>query len=173
MEELNKKRLEKRLVLKVCFLYGLYKQSLFVFISVAIILLAKVLSNNNVLVDNDIEEIVINSLYIISGLFFIRMIYGILYFKLLRYELYKDRLATKEGVFTNRLDFLELYRVKDYRVYQSLFMRLFRMMNITLITSDKTNPVLHLKGIPKSNVFNLIRNNVEDQRRIKGVREFD
>jgi hypothetical protein len=46
-------------------------------------------------------------------------------------------------------------------------------MNLQLITSDKTDPILNLKGIPKSDVFQLIRENVEEQRRIKGVREFD
>jgi hypothetical protein len=52
-------------------------------------------------------------------------------------------------------------------------MRLFNIMNLQLITSDKTDPILNLKGIPKSDVFQLIRENVEEQRRIKGVREFD
>jgi membrane protein YdbS with pleckstrin-like domain len=87
--------------------------------------------------------------------------------------LFKDRLVTKKGVFTNQFSFLELYRVKDYEVYQSFFMRLFNIMNLQLITSDKTDPILNLKGIPKSDVFQLIRENVEEQRRIKGVREFD
>lgn len=120
-----------------------------------------------------LKTILIRSSTILNIFLIIRIIYGIIFFKRLEYILYKDHLVSKEGVFTNYLNFLELYRVKDYVVYQSFFMRLFNMMTIQLITSDRTTPTLSLKGIPKSDVFNLIRKNVEEQRRIKGVREFD
>jgi hypothetical protein len=48
--------------------------------------------------------------------------------------------------------------------------RLFHIMHLQLITSDKTDPILNVKGIPKSDVFKLINENVEEQRRIKSVR---
>ena len=85
--------------------------------------------------------------------------------------MFKDCLVTKKGVFTNQFGFLELYRVKDSNVYQSFFLgRLFHIMHLQLITSDKTDPILNVKGIPKSDVFKLINENVEEQRRIKSVR---
>lgn len=171
MKRLKPDNNENKLTLKVCFLYGLYKQSLFIIATIGIILLTLFLQE--ISFNEDLKAHVINTLYLLSILFIIRIIYGLIYFKTITYILFRDRLVSKKGVFTNQFSFLELYRVKDYEVYQSFFMRLFHMMNLQLITSDKTDPILNLRGIPKSDVFNLIRKNVEEQRRIKGVREFD
>lgn len=171
MKRLKPDNNENKLTLKVCFLYGLYKQSLSIMATIGIILLTLFLQE--ISFNEELKAIVLNTLYLLCLLFIIRIIYGLIYFKTLKYILFRDRLVTKKGVFTNQLDFLELYRVKDYKVYQSFFMKLFNIINLQLITSDKTDPILNIRGIPKSNVFNLIRKNVEEQRRIKGVREFD
>ena len=171
MKRLKPDNNENKLTLKVCFLYGLYKQSLSIMATIGIILLTLFLQE--ISFNEELKAIVLNTLYLLCLLFIIRIIYGLIYFKTLKYILFRDRLVTKKGVFTNQLDFLELYRVKDYKVYQSFFMKLFNIINLQLITSDKTDPILNIRGIPKSNVFNLIRKNVEEQRKIKGVREFD
>ena len=163
---------EKKITLKVHFFYALYKQLIFFVIIIIIFFLPEIIKYNNLLNEKIVNNI-INTLYIINGLIMIRIAYGLIYYKLLKYELFKDCLIVKEGVFTNRINFLELYRVKDYSVYQSFFMKLFSMMSIQLITSDKSTPILNINGIPKSEVFNLIREYVEEQRIIKGVREFD
>lgn len=109
----------------------------------------------------------------IVAVLLLKMIYGYFWYHLMRIELYQDRMTFKEGIFSSKTDFLELYRVKDYKVYQSFFMRIFSIQNIILITSDKSRKIIEIKGVKKSNVINLIRNQVEEQRRKKGVREFD
>ena len=169
----EKATIEKKIVLKVNFFYGLYKQFVFFFLIIILVFFSEIITNYNDLINEKIENNIINTLWIINGFLLIRIVYGLIYFKLLKYELFQDRLILKEGVFTNRINFLELYRVKDYTVYQSFFMKLFSIMNIQLITSDKSTPILNINGIPKSEVFNLIREYVEKQRIIKGVREFD
>lgn len=166
-----KKNNEKKTSIKVCFLYGLYKQSLFMFLIIGIVILSQFLQHY--FFNQKLKSVLINSSTILNIILTFRIIYGLIYFKTLKYVLYEDRLVSKEGVLTRHLNFLELYRVKDYSVYQSFFMRIFNMMTIQLITSDRTTPILNLKGIPKSDVFNIIRAYVEEQRRIKGVREFD
>lgn len=171
MKVLDQQNIEQKISIKVCFLYGLYKQFLFIFLVIVILISSKFLQDY--FLNQKLKTFLINFSTILNIFLIIRIIYGIIYFKRLEYILYKDRLVIKEGVFTNSLNFLELYRVKDYTVYQSFFMRLFNMMTIQLITSDRTTPTLNLKGVPKSDVFNLIRESVEEQRRIKGVREFD
>lgn len=171
MKVLDQQNIEQKISIKVCFLYGLYKQFLFIFLVIGILISSKFLEDY--FLNQKIKTFLISSLTILNIFLIIRIIYGVIYFKRLEYILYKDRLVIKEGVFTNSLNFLELYRVKDYTVYQSFFMKLFNMMTLQLITSDRTTPTLNLKGVPKSDVFNLIRENVEEQRRIKGVREFD
>lgn len=173
MQKLKTENSEKKITLRVSFVYGLYKQSVFFFIIIIAVFLSQRMIQNNFFENSQLETIITNCLYFTSLFLILRIIYGLVYFKLLKYELYKDHIVTKEGVFVNRLNFLELYRVKDYSVYQSFFMKIFNIMNIQLITSDRTSPILNLKGIPKSNIFNQIRENVEEQRKIKGVREFD
>ena len=171
MKASNKNDLENKTSIKVCFLYGLYKQSLLVFLTIGVVILSQYLQHS--FFNQKLKSVFINSSTILSIILTLRIIYGLIYFKMLRYDLYRDRLISKKGVFTYHLDFLELYRIKDYTVYQSFFMRVFNMMTIQLVTSDRTTPILNLKGIPKSDIFHLIRENVEEQRRIKGVREFD
>lgn len=44
-------------------------------------------------------------------------------------------------------------------------MRVFNVMTITLITTDETNPLLKLEGIPFSNIDETIRDLVQKNRR--------
>ena len=90
------------------------------------------------------------------------------------YTISQGRLVSSYGIFSKTVDELELYRVKDYRVTQSFFQRLFNLGAVELITSDKTDAVvsLHLIKDPTS-IKDMIRNMVEELRDQKGVREFD
>lgn len=151
----------KKIILKVTSIYGLYKQTLYVFLVILLLVLSVFFKEYG------------NIIRLLSALVFLRVIYGIMYYRLILIEIYEDRLSLKEGVFSSSKNFIELYRVKDYAVYQSLFMRIFGIMNITLHTSDKTSPVLSINGVPKSNIVDVIRGYVEKQRKLKGVREFD
>ncbi len=151
----------KKITLKISFIFALYKQAPYIFLFFVFIILSFVFEQYQ------------NAILFLSLFFPLRALYGFIYYKVLSYDLYSDKLNMIEGVFARRKNFIELYRVKDYSEYQSLFMRIFGIMSIVLYTSDKTNPVLKITGIPKSNIVEVIRNNVETQRKIKGVREFD
>lgn len=151
----------KKINLKVALIYGIYKQVLYILLFIATIVLSFIFKEYA------------NIIRLISLFFVFRVVYGILYYRLILIEIWEDRLSLREGVFTYSKNFVELYRVKDYSEYQSLFMRIFGVMNITLHTSDKTSPVLKLNGVPKSNIVDVIRVAVERQRKLKGVREFD
>jgi uncharacterized membrane protein YdbT with pleckstrin-like domain len=90
------------------------------------------------------------------------------------YSLTSERLIIKKGVLNITVDEAELYRVKDYKLDKPLILRIFGQSNIILNTSDVSNPVLILEGIDKGEVvIRKIRESVEEQRRIKGVREID
>ena len=153
-------KMEKQ-ILKVSYIYGLYQQIRYIILIFITLALSYYLKEY------------FNIIILLSGVILLRIIYGIIYYKLIRIEIYEDRLSLKEGVFTSSVNFIELYRVKDYSSYQSFFMKVFGIMNATLYTSDKTTPILKLKGIPKSNIIDVIRLKVENQRKLKGVREFD
>ena len=91
-----------------------------------------------------------------------------------RYELTTERLRTRHGVLNRKMDELELYRVRDYKLDQPFFLRLFSLGNIILQTSDLSNPVITLHAIPDcEQVREQIRNSVEACRVKKGVREMD
>jgi uncharacterized membrane protein YdbT with pleckstrin-like domain len=92
----------------------------------------------------------------------------------LRYELTTERLRIRSGVFNRKLDELELYRVRDYRFEQPLFLRLFGLGNVLLTTVDKSNPSVTLRAIRDGEALReQIRNAVEACRVAKRVRELD
>ena len=90
------------------------------------------------------------------------------------YELTTERLKTTQGVFSRVTDTLELYRVKDLETRQPFLYRLVAIENVTLNTSDASNPSVFLDAIPcEVKLTDKIRNQVEAIRQQKGVREID
>ncbi len=91
-----------------------------------------------------------------------------------RYYLTSERLKISQGVLNRVTDELELYRVKDTRLSEPLFLRLCSLGDILLASSDRSHPLLMLRAIKNAEtVRQQIRGLVEAQRRIKGVREID
>lgn len=91
-----------------------------------------------------------------------------------RYLLTTQRIKTEAGVLNKLGDDLELYRVRDYRLDRPFALRMLNLGNITIITSDRTDPELTLRAIQNpERVVNLLRTNVEDCRSRKGVRALD
>ena len=66
----------------------------------------------------------------------------------IRYELTSQRLRMRSGVFNKKLEEIELYRVRDYRLDQPFFLRLFSLGNIILESSDTTAPVFPIAATP-------------------------
>lgn len=90
------------------------------------------------------------------------------------YHLTTERLKSSDGIFNKKINELELYRVKDYRIEQPFFLRIFSLGNVILDTSDKSNPMIVMRAVPDSeNLLNSIRKNVEDRRKLKSIRELD
>jgi uncharacterized membrane protein YdbT with pleckstrin-like domain len=91
-----------------------------------------------------------------------------------RYELTTQRLKTRHGVLNKKMDELELYRVRDYKFDQPIFLRLFGLGNITLHTSDKSDVVVTIRAIPNGEqLHEQLRSAVEACRIQKRVREVD
>ena len=66
-----------------------------------------------------------------------------------------------------------MYRIKDFDQKQSLIMRIIKIMHIRLMTSDISHPMLELKGIPVSNITDVIRELVEKSRKENRVYAID
>jgi uncharacterized membrane protein YdbT with pleckstrin-like domain len=90
------------------------------------------------------------------------------------YEVTTQRLRLRTGVFNKKIEDLELYRVKDFRVDQPLFLRLFSVANVVLETSDRSHPHVVLRAVPDAEALtDHIRETVESLRHSRGVREVD
>lgn len=118
--------------------------------------------------------------FLLSGIFFwliIPLFYGLwkyLETKNTIYELTSERLIVHSGVFSRKIEELELYRVRDYKFEQPFFFRMFDIGNVILQTSDKSTPYVNLHAIKNGeNLRNQIRNAVEKCRVAKGVRDLD
>ena len=64
-----------------------------------------------------------------------------------RYWMSEDRLFTSVGFLNLRDDEILLYRVRDLDTNRTLWQRLFGVGTVTVIYSDKSQPVLPLKYI--------------------------
>lgn len=101
-------------------------------------------------------------------------VYRWLALKCTRYTLTTQRFRIASGVLTKTFDDLELYRVKDLTMAQSVVQRIVNLGTIRMLTSDATTPVLTLHSIPDAlAVRDAIRDEVERCRRERGVRELD
>lgn len=90
------------------------------------------------------------------------------------YELTSQRLRLYEGVFNQVIDEVELYRVKDTTIHRPFILRLFKLGNIELQTSDRTHHHIVMSAIPDGvTVREYIRDYVETVRDRKRVREVD
>ncbi len=101
------------------------------------------------------------------------MLYRIIFWRMVKYEIATDQIKYSRGIFQRRVDFLEMFRIKDFDQQQSLTMRILGIMHIRLMTSDISHPMLELKGIPVSNITDVIRGLVEKARKENSVYAID
>ncbi|MCU0275365.1 MAG: PH domain-containing protein [Acidobacteria bacterium] len=91
-----------------------------------------------------------------------------------RYEVSSERIRITSGILSKKSNALELYRVKDYTLDAPFFYRLFGLGHIRLQTSDRSNPELLLRAVPRARkLMDDIRIHVEARRDLKRVREVD
>lgn len=90
------------------------------------------------------------------------------------YELTSERLRLYEGVFNQKIDELELYRVKDTTMDRPFWLRIFGLSTLRLDTSDRSHQRVELEAIPDAmNLREILRKQVEYWRDRKRVREVD
>ena len=88
-----------------------------------------------------------------------------------RYMLSEDRLFVSVGFLNIKDDEILLYRVRDIDTNRNLWQRIFGVGTVTVMSSDKTMPVLELKNV-KDPVFvkELIHKQVEEMKIKRKVR---
>lgn len=90
------------------------------------------------------------------------------------YTLTSQRLRMERGVLTKSVDEVELYRIKDTQLSQTVWDRVLNIGTIEVLSSDETNPKIFLPKIPNPReVREQLRLSVEKVRLSRGVREVD
>jgi uncharacterized membrane protein YdbT with pleckstrin-like domain len=90
------------------------------------------------------------------------------------YELTDQRLRMYEGVLNQKIDELELYRVKDTTMSRPFWLRLFGLCTLSLDTSDRSHPKVEIEAVGDGdNLRETLRRQVEHWRDRKRVREVD
>lgn len=88
-------------------------------------------------------------------------------------EITTQRLNIRAGVLNKSTAELELYRVKDFQIDEPLFLRMFGLSNILLVSTDRTQPNVVIPAVPNGlELSDAIREHVENLRRNLGIHEF-
>lgn len=87
------------------------------------------------------------------------------------YEITSQRIRVITGLFGNTIDEVELVRVRDTRVKQHLGERMLDVGDITIMSTDPSNPELVLNNVKNPmEVRELIRNAVNKEKDRRGLR---
>lgn len=102
-------------------------------------------------------------------------VYNYYYLQCTIFIISHDQIKTMTGVFSRRIDFLEMYRIKDYIVTQSFLFRILNLMTFTLLSIDKNaqNKTIEMKGITVTKLPDHIRDLVQTARQRNRVFEVD
>ncbi|MBT6398369.1 MAG: PH domain-containing protein [Verrucomicrobia bacterium] len=94
--------------------------------------------------------------------------------KLMVFEFTSERLRIYEGILNQKINEVELYRVKDTRLEKPFWLRIFGLSNIVLQTSDRSLPEVNIRAVRNGiEIREKLRKQVETLRDKKRVREVD
>jgi uncharacterized membrane protein YdbT with pleckstrin-like domain len=99
--------------------------------------------------------------------------YRFAYIRKVRYLITPEIIRLQRGIFFIRTDQVELFRVKDYILTQSFLLQLFRLMDLELRSTDPVNPVIWLRGIPRSDLVDVLRSHVQEARQHNRIYEIN
>ncbi len=95
---------------------------------------------------------------------------GMAIFSFTKYSLTKEKLYYETGFFNKTENEIRLYRITDLSLAASFGQRLLNIGTITVTSSDKTLPVLHIKDVKRAKkVKELISQTAEAERVNKKV----
>jgi uncharacterized membrane protein YdbT with pleckstrin-like domain len=111
-------------------------------------------------------------------LFFSLAVIGMAWYRFIfirnsRYVITREVIRISRGIFFKRTDQLEMFRIKDYIITQPFVLQIFRLMDVTLKSTDPENPVIWLRGIPESDIIDTIRDYVQEARQHNRIYEIN
>jgi membrane protein YdbS with pleckstrin-like domain len=88
----------------------------------------------------------------------------------IRFRVTSTAIEWERGMFSKRIDVLQLWRVKDVAYKQNLMDRILGIAHVEVIATDATTPDLEIVGMPASRqLFEHLRDSIEIQRQANNV----
>jgi uncharacterized membrane protein YdbT with pleckstrin-like domain len=105
---------------------------------------------------------------IVVGLFLLASVW--LRTRSVRWKLTSRRIEIETGFFSKRVDTLELWRVRDIELRQSLFDRMVGVSCLAITAHDGSSPALEIRGAPGGrDVYDRLMSALMQARQQRGV----
>ena len=100
------------------------------------------------------------------GMFLVRIVQ----IKSISYEVSPDRIEWSRGIFSRKIDNLDMFRIVDLKLHRSLLDCMLGIGTVTLITKDETDPVFEFTKIsaPRE-LYDILKDATLDADRKQGV----
>lgn len=103
----------------------------------------------------------------------LHLLYQLWFMKRMRFTVTDEILIYEYGVFNKRLEYIELYRIIDFRETISFEQTMLGIKSVTLLSGDRTTPRLIIPGIDRQYpLVPTIRERVEATKQRKRIYEF-
>ncbi len=98
--------------------------------------------------------------------------YRFIYLRRMRCRIGQELLVSEHGILRRKTDYMELYRIVDFREHQSLLQQLFGLKTVSILSMDRSTPRLDIVGVRRSSdIVPLLRERVEYNKQRKGIYE--
>lgn len=114
------------------------------------------------------------SYWSLFGIIIVLYIFRILQTKNLIYTFTTERLVFYYGILNKKKDYIEYFRIRDYYINRSLWMRIFGIAEFVIISTDRRLPLMKIKGLKGLYDYeNELRYHIEESRVSGKGRELD
>lgn len=116
-------------------------------------------------VTNIVVSVILLIFLIIFAMTYIRL-------RCISWQITSEVICRTQGIFIRQKDYIELYRVVDYAEQQSFLQRLFGVKTVTIYSTDRSDAVMLIIGVPyKQDLITYIRTIVEQCKQEKRIYE--
>ncbi|MCK5173718.1 MAG: PH domain-containing protein [Planctomycetes bacterium] len=108
--------------------------------------------------------------YMLAGLIVMMLVLKAAHLKSIHYEVTADRIEWSRGIFSRKIDNIDMFRVVDLKLHRSLLDCVLAIGTVTIITKDQTDPEFVFKKVrhPRS-LYNVLKVASLDADRKQGV----
>lgn len=94
------------------------------------------------------------------------------YMRSLTYRISPEQLQVSFGVMTTEVEYMELFRINDYKESSTMLQKLFGIKNVIITSNESKTPELTLIGVPRNlDIISVIRQRVITNRKKYNIHE--